>query len=29
MNGSQVAYRGHLLYTFISDRPGQLTGQSA
>jgi hypothetical protein len=26
-HGSQVAYNGHLLYTFISDRPGQVTGQ--
>jgi predicted lipoprotein with Yx(FWY)xxD motif len=25
--GGQVAYNGHLLYTFISDRPGQVTGQ--
>lgn len=26
-NGYQVAYNGHLLYTFISDRrPGQVTG---
>ena len=26
-HGQQVAYNGHLLYTFISDRPGQVTGQ--
>jgi len=26
-NGQQVAYNGHLLYTFISDHPGQVTGQ--
>jgi predicted lipoprotein with Yx(FWY)xxD motif len=26
-NGHQVAYNGHLLYTFISDHPGQVTGQ--
>jgi predicted lipoprotein with Yx(FWY)xxD motif len=26
-HGGQVAYNGHLLYTFISDRPGQVTGQ--
>ena len=26
-NGRQVAYNGHLLYTFISDHPGELTGQ--
>jgi energy-coupling factor transporter ATP-binding protein EcfA2 len=26
-HGGQVAYHGHLLYTFISDRPGQVTGQ--
>jgi predicted lipoprotein with Yx(FWY)xxD motif len=26
-HGSQVAYNGHLLYTFITDRPGQVTGQ--
>jgi predicted lipoprotein with Yx(FWY)xxD motif len=26
-HGSQVAYNGHLLYTFTSDRPGQVTGQ--
>jgi predicted lipoprotein with Yx(FWY)xxD motif len=25
--GNQVAYRGHLLYTFVSDRAGQVTGQ--
>ena len=27
VHGSQVAYNGHLLYTFASDRPGQVTGQ--
>jgi predicted lipoprotein with Yx(FWY)xxD motif len=26
-HGHQVAYNGHLLYTFISDHPGQVTGQ--
>ena len=26
-NGAQVAYKGHFLYTFISDNPGQVTGQ--
>ena len=26
-NGDQVAYNGHLLYTFTSDRAGQVTGQ--
>jgi predicted lipoprotein with Yx(FWY)xxD motif len=26
-HGRQIAYHGHLLYTFISDRPGQVTGQ--
>jgi predicted lipoprotein with Yx(FWY)xxD motif len=26
-HGSQVAYNGHLLYTFITDKPGQVTGQ--
>ena len=26
-HGDQVAYNGHLLYTFTSDRPGQVTGQ--
>jgi predicted lipoprotein with Yx(FWY)xxD motif len=26
-NGSQVAFKGHFLYTFISDSPGQVTGQ--
>ena len=25
--GDQVAYRGHFLYTFVSDTPGQVTGQ--
>ena len=27
IHGSQVAYNGHLLYTFASDRAGQVTGQ--
>jgi predicted lipoprotein with Yx(FWY)xxD motif len=27
VHGSQVAYNGHLLYTFAGDRPGQVTGQ--
>ena len=26
-HGSQVAYNGHLLYTFVTDRPGEVTGQ--
>ncbi len=26
-HGSQVAYNGHLLYTFVSDQPGNVTGQ--
>jgi predicted lipoprotein with Yx(FWY)xxD motif len=26
-NGDQVAYNGHLLYTFASDQGGQVTGQ--
>lgn len=26
-HGRQVTYDGHLLYTFISDRPGVVTGQ--
>jgi predicted lipoprotein with Yx(FWY)xxD motif len=26
-NGRQVAYRGHFLYTFVQDQPGQVTGQ--
>jgi predicted lipoprotein with Yx(FWY)xxD motif len=26
-HGSQVAYNGHLLYTFTYDRPGQVNGQ--
>ena len=26
-NGEQVAYNGHLLYTFADDQPGQVTGQ--
>jgi len=26
-NGEQVAYNGHFLYTFVEDRPGQVTGQ--
>jgi predicted lipoprotein with Yx(FWY)xxD motif len=27
VHGGQVAYNGHPLYTFIGDRPGQVTGQ--
>ena len=27
IHGSQVAFNGHLLYTFVTDRPGQVTGQ--
>jgi predicted lipoprotein with Yx(FWY)xxD motif len=27
VHGSQVAYNGHLLYTFTSDHAGQATGQ--
>jgi predicted lipoprotein with Yx(FWY)xxD motif len=26
-HGGQVAYNGHLLYTFADDQPGQVTGQ--
>jgi predicted lipoprotein with Yx(FWY)xxD motif len=26
-SGAQVAYKGHFLYTFISDSPGQVNGQ--
>ena len=26
-HGDQVAYNGHLLYTFVGDRAGQVTGQ--
>jgi predicted lipoprotein with Yx(FWY)xxD motif len=26
-HGHQVAYNGHLLYTFADDQPGQVTGQ--
>jgi predicted lipoprotein with Yx(FWY)xxD motif len=26
-NGQQVAYNGHFLYTFVQDKPGQVTGQ--
>jgi predicted lipoprotein with Yx(FWY)xxD motif len=26
-HGKQVAYNGHLLYTFVQDRPGKVTGQ--
>jgi predicted lipoprotein with Yx(FWY)xxD motif len=26
-NGRQVAYNGHFLYTFVQDKPGQVTGQ--
>ena len=28
IHGSQVAYNGHLLYTFADDQPGQVTGQA-
>jgi predicted lipoprotein with Yx(FWY)xxD motif len=27
IHGDQVAYNGHLLYTFVDDQPGQVTGQ--
>src|SRR5499425_1094554 len=27
VHGRQVAYNGHLLYTFVSDHAGQVTGQ--
>ncbi len=27
IHGDQVAYHGHLLYTFADDQPGQVTGQ--
>jgi predicted lipoprotein with Yx(FWY)xxD motif len=27
IHGSQVEFNGHLLYTFVTDRPGQVTGQ--
>ena len=27
VNGRQVAYNGHLLYTFVNDHAGQVTGQ--
>jgi predicted lipoprotein with Yx(FWY)xxD motif len=27
IHGNQVAYNGHLLYTFADDKPGQVTGQ--
>jgi hypothetical protein len=27
VNGRQVTYNGHPLYTFVSDRGGQVTGQ--
>lgn len=27
VNGNQVAYNGHPLYTFTGDHPGQVTGQ--
>jgi predicted lipoprotein with Yx(FWY)xxD motif len=27
MNGKQVAYNGHFLYTFVEDSPGHVTGQ--
>jgi predicted lipoprotein with Yx(FWY)xxD motif len=26
-NGAQVQYNGHFLYTFVQDRPGQVTGE--
>jgi predicted lipoprotein with Yx(FWY)xxD motif len=26
-NGNQVAYKGHFLYTFVEDKPGDVTGQ--
>jgi predicted lipoprotein with Yx(FWY)xxD motif len=26
-HGSQAAYNGHLLYTFVTDQPGHVTGQ--
>jgi predicted lipoprotein with Yx(FWY)xxD motif len=28
VNGNQVAYNGHFLYTFVNDKPGQITGQN-
>ncbi len=27
IHGDQVAYNGHLLYTFADDHPGQVSGQ--
>ena len=27
IHGDQVAYNGHLLYTFADDQPGHVTGQ--
>jgi len=27
MNGRQVTYNGHFLYTFVDDRSGAVTGQ--
>ena len=27
IHGDQVAYHGHLLYTFADDQPGRVTGQ--
>src|SRR5579864_3102499 len=27
IHGDQVSYNGHLLYTFVDDQPGQVTGQ--
>jgi predicted lipoprotein with Yx(FWY)xxD motif len=29
VHGDQVAYNGHLLYTFVGDQAGQVTGQGA
>jgi Na+-translocating ferredoxin:NAD+ oxidoreductase RnfG subunit len=28
-NGDQVAYSGHILYTFVEDSPGHVTGKGA
>jgi predicted lipoprotein with Yx(FWY)xxD motif len=27
VNGKQVSYNGHFLYTFVDDNPGKVTGQ--